>query len=208
MLLTSFYTARGQEASVKAKGYYSSDFIIDGIPRNITFYIPAGYGNKDIYSLVFVLHDAGETGKTVIKKYGDEFERLADSSISIIVYPDAVKGRWNTHIGNTPVSDSINDVGFTNILIDYFVQRYNADAKKVLITGFYNGGDMCWRLGCEAHERIAAIAPFIASVTTAQKSCTPAMPVFSAQKYLTQPVKKFSYEALSAAWNFLLQHGK
>lgn len=208
LLLPGFYAANAQEASVKAKGYYTSDFVIDGIPRNITFYIPRGYGKNDTYPLVFVLHAEGENGKTVIKKYGDDLERLADSSGVIVIYPDAVKGRWAARIGNTRSSDSINDVGFANIMLDYFVQQYKADEKRIFVMGFYNGGDMAWRLGCEVPKKITAIAPFIPSAAAAQKSCVPAIPIFNTEQYTKQPVNKFSYGALSAAWNFLLSLGK
>jgi len=207
-LLLSFYLAKGQETSVRAKGYYSSDFVIDGIARNISFYIPAGYNNNGPTPVVFVLHDAGEAGKTVIKKYGNSFERLADSSACIVVYPDAVNGRWSAKMGGTNAGDTINDVGFVSIMIDYFVQQYNGNSARVFVAGFYNGGDLAWRLGCDAPKRVTAIAPFISSVDEAKKNCTPSIPFFNAEKYTATANKKLSYSALSAAWNFLLQQNR
>jgi polyhydroxybutyrate depolymerase len=201
-------TATAQESAVQPKGYYTSDFVIDGIPRNITFYIPAGYGKNDTYPLVFVLHAEGETGKTVIKRYGDNFENLADSATCIIVFPDAVNGHWNTKMGPGAATDTINDAGFANIMTDYFIQQYKCDPDRVFATGFYSGGQMAWRLGCDVPGRIAAVAPFVSSVADAQKNCSPTIPYFNAEKYTTQPVKKISNAALSDAFNFLLQHGK
>ena len=200
------FAAIAQEAAVQAKGYYNSDFIIDNIPRYVNFYIPAGFGKKDEYPLVFILHGEGETGKTMMKRYSDDIERLADSSTAIVIYPDAVKGHWNTKMDSRAATDTINDAGFIQIMLDYFVQRYSASPGRIYILGFNSGGDMAWRLGCNLGKKIAAIAPFITSVTNAQNSCEQPVPFFNAEKYTTQPVKKFSYGALSEAWRFLLQN--
>lgn len=201
-----FALAFSQESAVQTKGYYSSNFIIDNIPRTINFYIPAGFGKKDEYPLVFVLHGEGETGTTMIKRYSSDIERLADSVSAIVIYPDAVKGHWNTRLGSHAALDTINDAGFTQIMLDYFVQRYNADGRSVYIIGFNNGGDMAWRLGCSLTKKIAAIAPFTATAANVLGSCAQNVPFFNAQKYTGQPVKKYSYSALSEAWRFLLKN--
>lgn len=210
-LLVLFFASvalHAQEGSVKPKGYYSSDFIIDSISRYITFYIPSGFGTKDTYPLMFVLHDDGENSKGVIKKYSNVIEPLADSSSCIVVYMDAVKLRWNTRIGATAASDTINDVGFTNIMLNYFVQQYFCDVQRVYIMGFNNGGLMTWRLACNMPNRIAAIAPLTANLIEAQKACTETIPFFDAKKFTSQPVKKYSAEAISNAWAFLLKQVK
>jgi len=199
--------ATAQETAVRAKGLYSSDFVIDAIPRNITFYIPYNYGNSDTYPLVLFFHADGETGKNVIKKYGDDIHALADSLGCIVVYPDAAKGHWNSHLGEQAAADTINDVGFINIMIDYFIQQYKCDPDRIFAAGFYNGGNMAWRAGCDMQKKIAAIVPFIPSVQVAVKACTPAV-YFNAEKFMVPAGKKFSKEALSAAFNFLLAHGK
>ncbi len=203
---TTFVAA--QEAAVQQKGYYSSDFIIDGIPRNITFYIPAGFGKNDTYPLVLMLHAESETGKVVIKKYGDDLEKLADSAAAIIVFPDAVHGHWNTKIGNQAATDTVNDAGFANIMIDYFVQQYKADPNRIFAEGFNSGGQMALRLGCDIPKKIAATAPFTPSADDMQRSCLQKVAVFNGDKYMKQPGRKLSYDALSDAFNFLLQHPK
>ncbi len=201
---------RAQEQAVKPKGLYSSEFDIDSITRNITFYIPAAYGKKESYPLVFFLHAEGEAGKTVIKKYGDKIQRLADSSDCIIVYPDAVKGHWNTETGPRAATDTINDAGFINIMIDYFIQQYYCDRDKIFVAGFYAGGDMAWHLGCDASGRIAAIAPFSIIMPVEMQYCSlhTNMAVFNAAKFMTQSPKKLDDNAITAAFNFLLAHGK
>ncbi len=201
--------AYSQETAVQAQGLYSSDFVIDGIPRNITFYIPSGFGKKDTYPLVIFLHEEGESSKGALKKYGDKLQQLADSSASIVLFPDAVKGHWNSRMANA-ATDTINDVGFVDIMIDYFVQQYHCDPERVYAAGLYSGGEMAWRLGCDRPAKIAAIAPFIPSQTEAAKKCTPSsgVAIFNTEKITLQPGKKIAGSILTDAWNFLLAHRK
>ena len=207
-LLLTATALHAQESSVKPKGYYSSDFIIDSIPRYITFYIPAGFGTKDNYPLMFVLHDDAENAKTAIKKYSGIIEPLADSSTCIVVYMDAVKMHWNTRIGAGAAGDTINDVGFANIMINYFVQQYYCDAQRIYIMGFNNGGAMAWRMACNLPKHIAAIAPFTAALPDAQKACAETLPYFNTDKYTGTAVKKYSTEAIKDAWEFLMKQGR
>src|SRR5205809_549274 len=112
-----YFSSIGQDEMLKEQSLYNSNFIIDGITRTFTFYTPFNYGKKDQYPLLIFLHAAGETGKILIKTYGDLIHAQADSAGCVIVYPDAINKQWN----NTYTEkDSVNDIGFLSILIDYF----------------------------------------------------------------------------------------
>jgi polyhydroxybutyrate depolymerase len=199
--------ACAQENTVAPKSYYTSNFVIDGIPRNVSFYIPAGYGKNDTYPVLFVLHADNENGRALIKKYGSDFEKLADSAACVVVYPDAVKGHWNTKMSAQAAGDTINDAGFINIMIDYFMQQYKGDPGRIFVTGFYNGGQMAWRMACTAAKKVVAIAPFIPSIAEAQKTCpVNNIPVFNPGQYMPGAGGKLSHAAIKAAFNFLLNH--
>jgi poly(3-hydroxybutyrate) depolymerase len=208
-LLGCFFanSAAAQENTVQPRGIYSSDFVIDGIPRSISFYVPFNYGKFENYPVVFFLHAEGETGKSIIKKYNDIIQPLADSFNCIVVYPDAVKGHWNSKLGEHAYTDTINDAGFITIMVDYFIQQYRADPSRIYAAGFYNGGEMAWRLGCNMPGKIAAVAPFITSVNAAAKYCAPST-YFSAEKFMPLSGKKFSGEAIGVAWKFLMGNKK
>jgi polyhydroxybutyrate depolymerase len=63
-------------------------------------------------------------------------------------------------------------------MIDYFVQRYQGDAKKVYVIGFSNGGEMAYRLSIDLPRKITAIAPFFASLGKGESAkVAPPMPV-------------------------------
>src|SRR5207237_8506228 len=117
---------------------------------------------KDLYPLVIFLHDMGKSGKDIIKSYGDKIHTMADSSDCIVIYPDAVAGHWNDKMDKGfPVTDTINDVGFISILIDYFRDVYHCNPKQVYVAGFANGGRLAYRLRCDILFKITAIAPFV-----------------------------------------------
>lgn len=196
-----------QENTVQPRGIYSSDFLIDGIPRTLTFYIPYNYGKYNNYPVVFVLHAEGETGKALVKKYGSALHTLADSTASIVVYPDAVKEHWNSKLGEHAATDTINDVGFISIMADYFVQQYHGDVNHIYAAGFYNGGDMAWRLGCNLTTKLTAVAPFTPLLQAHAKTCMPAV-YFNTEKLMPPPGKKISNEALASAWKFLMNQTK
>jgi poly(3-hydroxybutyrate) depolymerase len=86
---------------------------------------------------------------------------MADTSTCIVIYPDAVTGYWNAKTNE--LADSINDVGFISILIDYFRDVYHCDARRVYVTGISNGGQLAYRLTCDIPFKITAIAPFVKS---------------------------------------------
>ena len=199
--------AHSQENTVRPQGIYSSNFVIDGIPRTINFYIPLHYGANDNYPVVFFFHAEGENGKSVIKKYGEIIQRLADESSCIVVYPDAVKGHWNSKIGEHSATDTINDAGFIAIMTGYFIQQYHGDLARIYAAGFYNGGEMAWRLSCTASNKITAAAPFITSVQAAAKTCTAGV-YFDAEKFMPMPGKRFANESIEAAWKFLMSKKK
>lgn len=199
--------AQGQENAVRPQGIYSSNFVIDGIPRTINFYIPLHYGSYNNYPVVFIFHAEGEAGTLTIKKYGETFHRLADESSSILVYPDAVGGHWNTQLDGHAATDTINDAGFINIMTGYFIQQYQGDPTRIYAVGFYNGGSMALRLSCTSANKITAVAPFLPNLKAAQTACTPKI-YFDAEKFMPPPGKKFSKDAIEAAWKFLMAQKK
>src|SRR5579875_3207702 len=97
-------TAFCQYDSLKPKGIYTSSFIIDEIPRNLTYYMPQNYGKLDTYPLLIVLHDENSSAMNVIKQYGDLIHTKADSADCVVMYPDAVEGIWK----NGKNKDSLN----------------------------------------------------------------------------------------------------
>lgn len=102
-----------------------------------------------------------------------EMDKLSDTARCIVIYPQGIDRRWNsgTFFG---VSSDVDDVGFIGKLIDYAIAMYHADASKVYLTGYSAGGFMCYKMACDAPNRIAAIVPVVASMVYENyNSCVP-----------------------------------
>src|SRR4051812_8853922 len=99
ILLNFQFIAYSQNDSLKGGVLYSSNFLIDEVKRNFTYYMPVNYGKKDLYSLVIFLHDVGKSSKELIKNYGGKIQAMADTSDCIVIYPDAVAAHWNDKTG-------------------------------------------------------------------------------------------------------------
>jgi poly(3-hydroxybutyrate) depolymerase len=193
-----------QNDSLKGGELYSSNFLIDGIQRNFTYYMPVNYGKKDLYPLVIILHDAGKSSKDVIKSYGDKIQSIADSSDCIVVYPDAVAGHWNDKMDESlAATDTINDVGFISILIDYFRDVYHCDPKRVHVAGLANSGKFAYRLSCDIAFKLTAIAAHISNAEEAVLKCKSdeSVAIFNLNEVSDQ-------NDILEAWKFFMAHKK
>ncbi len=191
-------TAFCQYDSLKPKGIYTSNFIIDEIPRDLTYYMPQNYGKLEVYPLLIVLHDKESSAMNVIKKWGDLIHAKADSADCVVMYPDAVDGIWK----NGKNKDSLNDRMFISIMINFFVQQYHCDAARVYLLGIGAGSNVAYQLGCEKNSKINALA-LIRSINTKTDS-----PVCASA---TTPVANFTNEgngkaAVGKGCDFLLSH--
>jgi poly(3-hydroxybutyrate) depolymerase len=144
-----------QDDALQGQTLYTSNFIVNDVQRNFTYYMPLDYGKKEKYPLIIFLHDNGETSKTFIKNFGDIIQPKADTTASVIIYPDAVNHHWMV-----AAPDSPNDITFFSLLISYFIELYQADANRVYIAGIGRGGEMAAHLRCAMPARLAAVALF------------------------------------------------
>lgn len=191
--------AFSQYEAIQPQGVYTSDFNIDNRPRLITYYMPLNWGKKDLYPLVVVLHDANSSAKNTIKSLGDIIHAKADSSDCVVLYPDAVAAHWNSKTGtSSPATDSINDAGFISMMVNFFVQQYQCDPKRLYVIGIGNGGDLSKQLNCYGNKNeYAAVASINGSKTSPCEGSNT-----NNVLDVNLPVK----EAVGQAWDFLLKH--
>jgi len=196
-------TALNAQDVIPGQTIYSSNFTIDGIPRNCTFYIPLNYSRQETYPLIIVLHDKGSAAKNIIKDYGDILHACADSNSTIIIYPDAVAGTWN----DGTEKDSVNDAGYLSILADYFIQRYECNSKQIYVAGFGNGAAMAYKFACDLPVKVAAIASFFNQDN--KGACnTVSAPVMPAADIAITANGKLTNEAIGNMFKFFMQYKK
>jgi len=135
---------------------------VDGLKREFITYLPEGLSKADKSPVIISLH--GRLGTAIRQMKFADFKPIADRDKVIIVCPQGVDRSWNDGRGTPANSKGINDVKFIDQLITYIINTYNADPRRIYVTGMSNGGFMTSRLACELNNRIAAIAVVAASM--------------------------------------------
>jgi polyhydroxybutyrate depolymerase len=163
----------GQKSSVDFKG----------LKRVFRIYIPKSYNKSVSLPLVIALHGKGGKGRSMILLTRRGFNKLADKDSFIVVYPDGIEKNWNDGRMDDETNDrahreNIDDVGFISTLIDFMISNYNADPRRVYVTGISNGAIMSYRLACEISHKITAIAPVDGNISyLILPVCSPTNPV-------------------------------
>lgn len=158
----------------------SASLSVDGQQRRFSYFAPQTIARAP--GLVLVYHGARGTSEQIRRQTAYEFDRSADESGSIVVYPQGYEEHWNTcQRGRTEAATrlDIDDVAFTRALISWFAARYPIDRSRVFAVGFSNGGHMAYRLALELPDEVAAVAAVSALLPDAedfkcQRHATPA----------------------------------
>ena len=159
--------------------FTQNTIIVDGIARNYDYYIPSNLGSSSI-PLFFMLHGGGSksddlTGESGFKAPYKVWMNIAEDEKFIVVYPNGkinpLGGQgWNDCREDATTNPSVDDVGFIDSLITYFSNIYNIDVSRIYATGTSNGGHMALRLALELSNKIAAVAPVVASMPASRCS--------------------------------------
>lgn len=189
------------QQALQGQTIYSSDFNIDDIPRNCLFYIPLNFDKTEDHPLLVMLHDKNSTVKSLIKNYGDAMHTIADSIGAVIIYPSAVAAAWN----DGSAKDSINDVGYISILIDYFVQRYQCNGSQVYVAGIGNGASMALKTACNIPSKIAAVAALLFNGNPLCENFS--LPLFPQEKIISVN-GKVSIQSLHEMFKFFMENKK
>jgi polyhydroxybutyrate depolymerase len=137
----------------------------DGIQRDYILYIPDLYDGNTAVPLVLNFHGYGSNAAQQMF-YGD-FRDIADTEGFLLVHPEGTTfiGDQFWNVGFPGLSSNIDDVGFTEALIDELATLYAIDFDRVYATGMSNGGFMSFLLACQLSEKIAAVASVTGSMT-------------------------------------------
>lgn len=148
----------------------------DALQRSYILYVPASYSPGSPAPLVINFH--GYTSNAGEQMYYGDFRSIADTAGFLLVHPMGTldfngQPYWNSNWGGT-----VDDIGFTEALIDSLASEYNIDLDRVYSTGMSNGGFMSYTLACELSNRIAAIASVTGTMNFNQTvTCNPQHPM-------------------------------
>ena len=159
LLFTGFVFSSSAQQTINASITH------DGIERDYILYVPEIYDGSTAVPLVLNFHGFG-SGASQQMFYGD-FRDIADTEGFLLVHPEGTTliGNQFWNVGFPGLSSTIDDVGFTEALIDELATLYTIDLDRVYATGMSNGGFMSFLLACQLSEKIAAVASVTGSLT-------------------------------------------
>ena len=138
--------------------------IHDGIVRTYKLYVPAIYSGNVPVPLLLNFH--GYTSNSNEQMFYGDFRNIADTANFLVVHPQGTLDNTNTtHFNVGWGGSSVDDVGFTEALLDSLSAAYSIDQNRIYAVGMSNGGFMSFRLACELSNKIAAVGSVTGSMT-------------------------------------------
>ncbi len=147
----------------------------DNLQRSFILYVPDLYTPGTETPLLINFH--GYTSNAFQQMYYGDFRPVADTAGFIVVHPMGTLDGSGNPYWNSNWGGEVDDVGFTEALIDSLASEYSINLDRVFSTGMSNGGFMSYTLACELSHRIAAIASVTGTMNVNQSlSCSPGNP--------------------------------
>ena len=133
-----------------------------GMTRRYLLHVPPAPDG----ALVLAFHGGSESPQNLEEISG--LSALADRERFIVAYPEGIGKSWADGRGTT-VADrqGVDDVGFARSVVADIARSHTVDRTRVYATGASNGGIFANRLGCDAADTFAAIAPVIGTMPSA-----------------------------------------
>jgi poly(3-hydroxybutyrate) depolymerase len=128
-----------------------------------------GSGDSSKRPAVIVLH--GGMGSAAQMRATSGFDAVARTNGFMVVYAEGADFGGGRHAWNTgfllrrQVQDA-DDIAYFDTLIDTLVREHGADPTRIFMTGGSNGGMMTYVYAVARAERLAAVAPVVASMFT------------------------------------------
>jgi poly(3-hydroxybutyrate) depolymerase len=117
--------------------------------------------------VVLALH--GGQGSAQIMRTNSGFDQVARKNGFMVVYPEGTdfgndRHAWNTGFLLRRQVQNADDIAYLDMLIDKLIDEHGADPSRIYMTGGSNGGMMTFVYAVARSERLAAVAPVVASM--------------------------------------------
>lgn len=152
-------------------------FTHNGLLREYYLYVPSSYTPSSNAPLLFIFHGYGSSATNIF--YYSNFESLANQDEYILVYPQGslLNGVTHWNVGGWTIGSTVDDISFTEDIIDIIDNEYFINTDRIYSTGMSNGGYMSYGLACKSNK-FAAIASVTGSMTPEiDNGCSPANPI-------------------------------
>ena len=152
-----------------------------GRERRYILHVPESLDRRQPAALVFVFHGGSGNAESAI--HMTQFNQVADQHGFLVVYPNGTGAlssdtllTWNGGACCAYAqANNVDDVGFARAMVADLQTLIPIDRRRVYAAGMSNGGLLSHRLGCEAADLFAAIAPVAGTLNFSP--CVPTRPV-------------------------------
>jgi polyhydroxybutyrate depolymerase len=153
----------GADAGTLGPGSHLIEIRYGGLGRSYIVHVPPQASGARALPAILNFHGAGSNAWQQ-----ERYSAMNDAAARygfVAVYPNGTGPKPRTLTWNAggccgwAVSNKIDDLGFSKALLDDLATRIRIDRTRIYATGISNGGMMAYRLGVEAPDRVAAIAP-------------------------------------------------
>ncbi len=167
-----------------AGGLVPGSVKVKDLVRHFYIHIPMGLRKKKpiMAPAVFVLHGGGPSTDAIGVRASFKLDKVADREGFITVYPNGLGNQWNdarvAEFEKRNASQFADDVAFLRAVVGGLVKAKIIDSKRVYMTGGSNGGMMTFTMACAMADKLAAVAPVIASMPVELRdTCKPKRPL-------------------------------
>ncbi|MEO8427504.1 MAG: PHB depolymerase family esterase [Verrucomicrobiota bacterium] len=150
-------------------------------PRPANVYVPSTYNGTNAMPLLLLLHGSGGTGA------GQEdymrLQPLAEARGFLYCFPDGTLDRdgisfWNATDACCDIYHTgTDDAGYLRALIEEIGRQFSVDRKRIYLIGHSNGGEMAYRMACDAADLLAGIASLAGPTYLDPSHCQPSEPI-------------------------------
>jgi polyhydroxybutyrate depolymerase len=156
-------------------GKTALQMIVSGMRRTYRVHVPANVSTTQAMALVLNFH--GRSGTGIDQEITSGLVPLSDREGFVLVSPDGTGTPMGWSAGATE-PNSIDDVRFTEDILNTLTKQLCVDPARVYATGFSNGAFMSSRLACQIPDRIAAVVA-VGGVDFPAPACKSTVPVLA-----------------------------
>lgn len=144
----------------------------DGNNRDYVLHVPTGYDGIQRLPLVVNIHGFSSWATEELDR--SKWDEMGDRENFVVVAPNGMGDPKAWNAGG--LGGGHDDVGFIRTVVEEVASELCIDEKRIFVSGHSNGGAMTHKLGCQAADIFAAIAP-ICGWTVPAEECNPARPI-------------------------------
>jgi len=126
--------------------------------------------------VVIAYHDSGSSATGLARDSG--IDGAADRNGVIVVFPDAVGGRWSSgQAGAVRKNGGVDDVAFTRDILAALPNIARVDLKRVVVTGIGDGALMALRFAAERPTDVTGVVAIQGGLVSGPTPTVPKTPM-------------------------------